>query len=291
MPSWSYRAALAVLLLILAAACAPRLAPPGPGLTPAHPAGEPRLSEERFLTDDGLVLPVRAWLPAREGEGHDVLMVDVLHTAAARIDAASAPGGRFADMPLVEASGRLAIGDAHLGDSNACPLERRDGVGIDRFSGGASRRAKFEMQVLTRGTLQTRIRLENFEDWQLGLLALLCRDLEDEQVSIGHATTRGLGRLRGTLSRFDVSYIVPPSRQLDHTRVHGVGSLLGDSSERGPYGYRDDDGFALDGAPPTLNTRGIRRVISLADDPRVLRGFLDSAVAHWARRMDEWRVS
>ncbi|MCG8424906.1 MAG: RAMP superfamily CRISPR-associated protein [Proteobacteria bacterium] len=187
--------------------------------------------------------------------------------------------------------GRLAIGDAHLGDSNACPLERRDGVGIDRFSGGASRRAKFEMQVLTRGTLQTRIRLENFEDWQLGLLALLCRDLEDEQVSIGHATTRGLGRLRGTLSRFDVSYIVPPSRQLDHTRVHGVGSLLGDSSERGPYGYRDDDGFALDGAPPTLNTRGIRRVISLADDPRVLRGFLDSAVAHWARRMDEWRVS
>lgn len=99
--------------------------------------------------------------------------------------------------------GRLAIGDAYL-DAKAggrFSIERRDGVGIDRFSGGASRGVKLEIGVLTHGTFRARIRLENFEDWQLGLLALLCRDLEDEMISIGHATTRGLGRLKGVIER------------------------------------------------------------------------------------------
>ena len=65
--------AAALLLLALAAACTPRLAPPGPGLTVLSldeaEALEPRLSESRFITDDGLVLPVRAWLPAGPGGG------------------------------------------------------------------------------------------------------------------------------------------------------------------------------------------------------------------------------
>lgn len=65
-------AALPLLLLGAAlAACTPQLAPPGPGST------EPRLelaeltdsrAAAAFVADDGLALPLRAWLPQREGE-------------------------------------------------------------------------------------------------------------------------------------------------------------------------------------------------------------------------------
>jgi CRISPR-associated RAMP protein (TIGR02581 family) len=181
--------------------------------------------------------------------------------------------------------GRLAIGDAYLKEGVAAKIERRDGVGIDRFSGGASRGVKFEMEVLTDGTFCTRMRLENFEDWQLGLLALLCRDLEDEMISIGHATTRGLGRLKGTIEKLDVMYIVPLQKGLDEKYVHGVGSLL-EVEERKLYGYEDDDRFTLS-RPPKLERRGVRKTQSFADaSPR--RAFFDDAIARWSDRMEHW---
>ena len=64
-------AALALLILFFAGACAPRLAPPGPGLDPGPSAApvEARLNETRFVTDDGLELPLRAWLPDAVRDG------------------------------------------------------------------------------------------------------------------------------------------------------------------------------------------------------------------------------
>ncbi|MEE8187769.1 MAG: lysophospholipase [Kiloniellales bacterium] len=47
-----------LVLLVTSAACAPRLAPPGPGAT------APSLEGESLVTYDGLELPLRAWLPA-----------------------------------------------------------------------------------------------------------------------------------------------------------------------------------------------------------------------------------
>lgn len=181
--------------------------------------------------------------------------------------------------------GRLAIGDAYPKEGEPPTIERRDGVGIDRFSGGASRGVKFEMEVLTRGTFHTRMRLENFEDWQLGLLALLCRDLEDELISIGHATTRGLGRLRGAIERLNVVYIVPPSRRLEDKCVHGVGALL-EVEERKPYGYRNDDHFDLT-KPPELKRSSVRWIQSFVA-VAARRTFFDDAVARWAERMEQW---
>ncbi len=52
-------------LALLAAACAPRLAPPGPGAETGLAA--PRLTADRLIAADGLELPLRVWLP--EGEG------------------------------------------------------------------------------------------------------------------------------------------------------------------------------------------------------------------------------
>lgn len=59
---------LAGLLLagLLQAACAPRLAPPGPGAT------EPLLAAETVVAADGLALPLRSWLP--DGEPSAVML-------------------------------------------------------------------------------------------------------------------------------------------------------------------------------------------------------------------------
>ena len=52
------RLAAVLCLALLAAACAPRLAPPGPGTT------APRLTADSLIAADGLELPLRVWLPA-----------------------------------------------------------------------------------------------------------------------------------------------------------------------------------------------------------------------------------
>lgn len=181
--------------------------------------------------------------------------------------------------------GRLSIGDAYLRPNERPVMERRDGVGIDRFSGGASHGVKFEMEVLTSGKFLTRMRIENFEDWQLGLLALLTRDLEDKFISIGHSTTRGLGRLKAQIERFDVMYVVPRNATLAANRIHGVGSLLTEA-ERSNYGYHHDDCINLS-QPAPLTDKVVRRVQSFGQvDAR--RKLFDDAAARWAERMEHW---
>ena len=59
---------LALLAVALLAACAPRLAPPGPG---AEPEGA-RFEAELFVTADGLAQPLRSWHP--NGEASAVIL-------------------------------------------------------------------------------------------------------------------------------------------------------------------------------------------------------------------------
>lgn len=102
--------------------------------------------------------------------------------------------------------GRLATADAYLADPPAV-LEIRDGVAIDRHTGGAAPGAKYDLEVLTRGSFTTTVEIKNFERWQLGLLALVLRDMEDELVRLGFGKSRGLGRVRAEICRFQlVSY-------------------------------------------------------------------------------------
>lgn len=74
--------------------------------------------------------------------------------------------------------------------------EQRFGVSIDRKSGGPSKGKLFEMEVVTKGVFDTAIQVENFQLWQLGLLATLLADLKAGELRLGSATTRGLGAFR-----------------------------------------------------------------------------------------------
>ncbi len=86
--------------------------------------------------------------------------------------------------------GRVAIGDAYLASRSI--TEQRDGVGIDRLTGGASHGAKFELEVVSRDVaFETAIHLRNFEIWQLGMLFVVLQDMEDELIRIGSGRSRG----------------------------------------------------------------------------------------------------
>ena len=75
--------------------------------------------------------------------------------------------------------GRIAISDAYLASEQI--KEQRDGVGIDRLTGGASHGAKFELEVVSADvSFETDIHLRNFEIWQLGALFVVLQDMADE---------------------------------------------------------------------------------------------------------------
>jgi CRISPR-associated RAMP protein (TIGR02581 family) len=136
--------------------------------------------------------------------------------------------------------GRFRPGDAYLieKDRDVEP-EIRDGVGIDRVSGGASSGAKFDLEVLPAGvTFKTQFDLVNFECWQLGWVAYVVRDLMDQRVRMGTGTSRGLGRVEATLDAVTLEYIGAPGG-LDET-LPGIGALASDS-ERQDYGLVEDD--------------------------------------------------
>ena len=128
-------------------------------------------------------------------------------------------------------AGRFSIGDAYPLPDHKPAVESRHSVGIDRFTGGAVRRLLFEQQVLVGGRFAANIRLTNFELWQLAGLKLLLDDLADEMIAVGLGRSRGLGRVRGAVTSFRLTYLRTARRAAS---LAGIGELA-IPQERGAY--------------------------------------------------------
>jgi CRISPR-associated RAMP protein (TIGR02581 family) len=143
-------------------------------------------------------------------------------------------------------AGRFSISDGYLIEElRQRRPQQRDGVGIDRFTGGASKRAKFDLEVLSEATFECTIRVRNFELWQLGWLAYVIQDLKDEMIHIGSGKSRGLGRVRGEIESVTVGYLVARDEQLKNSNgqflLRGIGSMTADSK----YGFAKNDEMLL----------------------------------------------
>ena len=136
-------------------------------------------------------------------------------------------------------AGRFAVSDAYLtykSKAEGAPkLEIRDGVAIDRVTGGAAKSAKYEMEVLTKGEFATTLEIRNFERWQLGLVGLVLRDMEDGLVRIGFGKSRGLGRFQARIMNFRLTSY---RRKMDG--LCGIWKFL--ESERDRYGLVPESG-------------------------------------------------
>lgn len=98
-------------------------------------------------------------------------------------------------------AGRVAFADAYppAGDRvRVNATERRNGVSIDRRTGGPAPGKLFEMEIVTGGAFETSIAMMNVELWQVGLIGIVLRDIESGFVRLGSAKTRGFGHVRLT---------------------------------------------------------------------------------------------
>lgn len=82
-------------------------------------------------------------------------------------------------------------------------IDRRSGASANTFTMEVAPPAlNDEVPVIFFGT----IHLQNFERWQVGLLALALRDLNAGQVPVGFGSSRGLGQVRLFYRTLQISY-------------------------------------------------------------------------------------
>lgn len=175
--------------------------------------------------------------------------------------------------------GRVAIGDAYVVTEQI--KEQRDGIGIDRLTGGASNGAKFELEVVSTGVaFETEIHLRNFEIWQLGMLFVVMHDMEDELIRIGSGRSRGLGKVKAELSGASNGIIISTIRNNSEpdNELWGLGRWLNDGS----YGTQQDDLLTqVEAAEKRVD--GIRRLRTFTAD--TLR---DATIEKFVERIQQW---
>lgn len=193
-------------------------------------------------------------------------------------------------------AGRLAIQDAYLSEGNTetrTYIEHRDGVAIDRFTGGASGSAKFDLDVVTEGTtFSTDIHLRNFEIWQLGMLFVIIQDMQDELIRIGSGRSRGLGKIRAEISEREagphpgglvLSTMRTPKNGEKDNELWGLGRWL--DKEHALYGTQLDDYLTLS-VPVAHTSRGVRSVRAFQGD--ALEKLQEQCIAAFVTRIQDW---
>ncbi|MDM8525788.1 RAMP superfamily CRISPR-associated protein [Desulfococcaceae bacterium HSG8] len=187
-------------------------------------------------------------------KGHEVKTI-----ASPKIYSLSCPACRlFGSHGFI---GRFSTSDAYLTEdfkkTGSPLLEIRDGVAIDRLTGGAAGGAKYDLEVLTRGEFGTTLDIRNFERWQLGLVGLVLRDMEQGLVRLGFGKSRGLGKFRAKISRFQLTYY---NRKVSH--LSGLSELCS-KEENKAYGFFAETGDKSPMPEPECN--GLRYEYDLAD--------------------------
>ncbi len=182
-------------------------------------------------------------------------------------------------------TGRISISDAYLENSDRpLPTELRDGVGIDRLTGGAAHGAKFDLEAVSPDVaFESQVYLRNFEVWQLGLALLAVKDLEDGLIRLGSGTSRGFGNVQGAVSRVTINHLGFQAGRPDN-EIWGLGQFL--SAADGNYGLAADDCLTLASVPPTERS-GIRQKQLFAGEQ--LAGLQEQAIGVSVERLQQWR--
>jgi CRISPR-associated protein Csm3 len=152
--------------------------------------------------------------------------------------------------------------------------ERRTGVGIDRLLGTAAPRALFDFEIAPAGsTFSGEVLVENYEAWQLGIIAAALIDLDAGFVRLGFGTSRGLGGVRVEVTNM---IIAQKRHAAEVDAFRGVGELASGNHQR-DYGYGPPDRIALEPMPPPDAGGGLLQTWTL--DRGVAKRLLEEASA------------
>ncbi len=168
---------------------------------------------------------------------------------------------------------RLKVGDFY--PNGPLLTEVRHGVAIDRVTGAVAH-GPFQMETVTDGEFSGVITLRNFTLGQLGLLAAALLDIGDGLVPLGHAKSRGLGRVNLTFRR--VSFRFPRDPQ---GNVKGVGALAEDDvRQKYDLPPPEKDSLALN--VPSQPERGFF-VLTVEGD--AAKDWLEEVVPFWTQQI------
>ncbi len=150
--------------------------------------------------------------------------------------------------------------------------ESRFGVAIDRITGAVAV-GPFDLEVVTDARFEGRIVLRNFTIGQLGLLSAALLDIADGLIALGHAKSRGLGRVRIEFVRAQFRFAKEA-----HGAILGVGALA-EKAVREAYNIPEEDRLSIEGF------RAVRRdsVYHQADSDSdaQIREWLGKTAPHW----------
>jgi len=145
--------------------------------------------------------------------------------------------------------GRLSFTDLY--PNGPTRTEVRYGVAISRLTHAVAV-GPFDMEVLVSGQFQGALVLENFEVWQLGLLALSLQALNEGIVKIGFGKNRGLGQVMIQVRQALLAHA--KTGQIPDEELWGVGMFVS-NSERENYGLLEND--RLRGLPKPTQTKDL----------------------------------
>jgi CRISPR-associated protein Csm3 len=131
--------------------------------------------------------------------------------------------------------GRLSFTDAF--PDGEVKTETRYGVAISRLTNAVAV-GPFDIEVLVQGKFKTSLVLENFEVWQLGLVALTLQALNEGLVKIGFGKNRGFGEVNVSVTQA----VLEMAKRSPHSRdtIWGAGAFVSEE-ERSAYGLSPDD--------------------------------------------------
>ena len=100
----------------------------------------------------------------------------------------------------------------------------RPGVAIDRRMGSVSH-GPFDFEVVTGGTFYGDIVIRNFQLWQLALVLVALRDIDEGYQQLGYGKSRGLGRVSLNCSSLEIESYGHLASLVRENKIAGVGEV------------------------------------------------------------------
>jgi CRISPR/Cas system CSM-associated protein Csm3 (group 7 of RAMP superfamily) len=91
---------------------------------------------------------------------------------------------------------RLVVEDAPYAGKRPPDYKILDFLAIDRFTGGGAEHFKFDALALWKPSFRLRVFLDNYEDWEMGWLTLVLRDLAEGWLRVGFGAAKGFGQVK-----------------------------------------------------------------------------------------------
>lgn len=145
--------------------------------------------------------------------------------------------------------GRVAFADFH--PKGEVKTEIRYGVAISRLSHAVAQ-GPFEMEVAVGGAFKGRVMLENYELWQLGLVAMALEVMNQGFLKVGFGKNRGFGEVEVKVGQAQVEEVAPLPNQ---GTLRGLAAFVMED-EKAKYGLDAREALSDLPAPVKLENLG-----------------------------------